>query len=365
MSRALIVDDNPANIDLLRKILGQEGVDITFALSGHKALEIAEKKPPEIILLDIMMPHMDGYETCVRMRQLENLKAIPVIFVTAKTEAEDVKKAFEAGGNDYIHKPIRAEEVVSRVNNQLQMSALALSQKNVIQALENSLSAQSDNMNTISHELRTPLNAIMNYAQLVMRDEGLMQHARTAKFLHNIQEAARYQLQLTSNILDMAKLDAGQMALSEQVFFVQPVFDEIEVLVQGLAERHNNHLSLSRVNSLQLRNDPLRFKQVLLNLLSNACKFTKKGNIALTVSEADDVIKFQVVDDGAGISQGDQRRLFREFVQASSSVAEQFGGSGLGLALSQRLSALMGGSITLISEVGQGSTFTLSLPKLL
>jgi PAS domain S-box-containing protein len=225
--------------------------------------------------------------------------------------------------------------------------------------------AKSEFLANMSHELRTPLNAIIGYSEIVMED--LSEDAQAREDLTRVIAAARHLLVLINQVLDLAKVEAQKVHLApEQVFLVELAEDAIAAS-KPLAERSGTQLELHTDGSPEhIRTDPLRLRQVLQNLLSNACKFTEGGVVKLEVAKqernGEPWILLRVSDNGIGISEINQAKLFEPFVQADASVSRRFGGTGLGLAISQRLCALLGGEVTLESELGVGSTFTVHLP---
>lgn len=222
--------------------------------------------------------------------------------------------------------------------------------------------AKSDFLANMSHELRTPLNAIIGYSELLAED--LADDEQASKDLGRIIAAARHLLSLINEVLDLAKIEARKVTIHVEEVFVRDVVDEAIAEVRPLAERNSNRLEVIAKDAPQtIRTDPLRMRQVLTNLLSNACKFTEGGDVTLEVRTRDADIELIVRDTGIGISSENQATLFQPFVQADSSDDRRYGGTGLGLAITAQLCALLGGGISLQSELGVGSTFTVTLPR--
>lgn len=220
----------------------------------------------------------------------------------------------------------------------------------------------------MSHEFRTPLNAVIGYSELLLengRDFGVSQ--QKLQDLERINTAGRHLLALVTDVLDLSRIEANTIDLSVETFSVSQFLEELTATVQPLMDQNQNRFVVKAPEQLgPVTTDQTKLRQVLLNLLSNAAKFTKQGQVTLTVSRraaaAGDWIEFSVDDTGVGIAADDMAKLFKNFAQVSASTSANFGGTGLGLAVSQKLCALMGGGITASSEVGRGSTFRVRLP---
>ena len=220
----------------------------------------------------------------------------------------------------------------------------------------------------VSHELRTPLNAIIGYSEMLSEEASDEGRAALVRDLEKIRSAALHQLELVNSVLDLAKIDAGRLELDVESFPVLPLVDETTAIVKPLLEKNRNRLVVrcGAGDGLEMRSDPMKVRQCLFNLLSNACKFTEDGTIELEVrrEEADGRawLSFRVADTGIGIAPEKLARLFEPFAQADASTARRFGGSGLGLSITRQLCELMGGTVTVTSAPGAGSTFELRLP---
>jgi signal transduction histidine kinase len=219
----------------------------------------------------------------------------------------------------------------------------------------------------MSHELRTPLNAIIGYSELLQVVTARKQETTYSSDLQRIQQAGQHLLTLINDILDISKIEAGKLELEMQVFDVRMILDEVSQTIQPLASQKSITFTVNVVPDLgPVCADCMRLKQCLLNLLSNACKFTQAGEVGLFITrerrQDQEVVIFRVTDTGVGLSDEQAARLFQPFSQADASTTRRFGGTGLGLAITKKLCEAMGGSIALQSELGSGSTFTVSLP---
>jgi signal transduction histidine kinase/CheY-like chemotaxis protein len=219
----------------------------------------------------------------------------------------------------------------------------------------------------MSHELRTPLNAIIGLTDVLINNAPRFATEKAVDPLRRVHRAGMHLLGLIDQILDLSKIEAGKLEINVETVRIGPLIDEVIGTVRPLAERNKNRLSVESPNDLpSIEADPMRLRQILLNLLSNACKFTNGGSVILRVTrstrEQQDCIELAVIDSGIGMNADQLQRLFEEFSQVDAATARQYGGTGLGLAITRRLCRMMGGDVTVTSQTGKGSTFTVHLP---
>ena len=219
---------------------------------------------------------------------------------------------------------------------------------------------------SMSHELRTPLNAIIGLSEMIVTNAAKFGAEKVLEPLRRVNAAGTHLLGLINEVLDLSKIEAGKLELNPEPVNLARLIDEVIGTAGQLAEKNKNRLVVEAQENLgPLTTDPMRLKQILLNLLSNACKFTKEGEVALRVrhvADGRDWIELAVADTGIGLTTEQQAKLFQEFTQANSLTARRYGGTGLGLALSRKLARMMGGDVTVASEPGKGSVFTVRLP---
>jgi two-component system, NtrC family, sensor kinase len=225
---------------------------------------------------------------------------------------------------------------------------------------------KSQFVSSMSHELRTPLNAIIGLTEMMVTNAARFGTEKAMEPLQRVNRAGTHLLGLINQVLDLSKIEAGKLELNPQTVQLAPLIEEVIGTARQLAEQNKNRLILNAQENLgALTVDPLRLRQILLNLLSNACKFTKEGEVkmqARRVADGRDVIELSVSDTGIGMSAEQQAKLFEEFTQADATTAQRFGGTGLGLAIARKLARMMGGDVTVTSEPGKGSVFTVRLP---
>ena len=226
---------------------------------------------------------------------------------------------------------------------------------------------KSQFVSSMSHELRTPLNAIIGLTEMMVTNAARFGTEKALEPLQRVNRAGTHLLGLINQVLDLSKIEAGKLELNPQSVQLAPLIDEVVGTARQLAEQNKNRLSVEAPDDLgALTVDPMRLRQILLNLLSNACKFTKEGDVKLRaqrVADGRDWIELAVADSGIGMTAEQQAKLFEEFSQAAASTAQRFGGTGLGLAISRKLARMMGGDVTVASEPGKGSVFTVRLPS--
>jgi signal transduction histidine kinase/HPt (histidine-containing phosphotransfer) domain-containing protein len=378
----LVIDDVIENVAVLGATFS-EVAEVQFATSGHEGLALARRTVPDLILLDVMMPDMDGFQVCERLQQEEVTRAIPVIFVTARTDAASESRGLALGAVDFIHKPLRPDLVQARVRLHLELARRARALEAANQALEDKVAqrtqdlmdalqraegaarSKTDFLARMSHELRTPLNAVIGLSQVGLREEAA---GRAAQSLYpRILSAGQHLLRVVNDVLDFSRIEAGKCTVESQPFDLASTVAQAAQLLepQALAEGIALHVDWSPGPRPQVMGDAQRIQQVLVNLLSNAVKFTEKGQVRLRVSSVDARHVFEVTDTGIGLTPEQIARLFQPFEQADSSSTRRHGGTGLGLVISRHLAREMGGDITVRSTPGQGSsfTFTVTLPE--
>jgi signal transduction histidine kinase len=377
--RILAIDDHPANLFTLGAAL-EPDFHLQIATSGAAGLALASEKAPDLILLDVMMPEMDGYETCRRLKAELRLGSIPVIFVTALGDTAAESAGLELGAADYMTKPLNVDIARQRIRNLLEREALRKeveAQHDVLQelvsacALGLSIAKESASnahhsktifLSNISHELRTPMNAIMGMTELALMRAT---DSRQANHLGKLKQASAELLVLIKGLIDASALQANLLTLEHGRFALADVLDKLSGLFDRQAADKGLSLSIKTAPALaqlQVLGDAPRLEQILLNLVDNAIKFTAQGSVSVTAAVAEEsagdvLLRFDVRDTGIGIEPADQQRIFNLFEQGDGSTTRAYGGTGLGLTLCKQLIELMGGKIGVDSKPGAGSLF--------
>ncbi len=364
----LIVDDTPANLQVLSDLLRQSDYKVRPIPSGKLALKAASASPPDLILLDITMPEMNGYEVCNALKADPQLSDIPVIFISALNETMDKVKAFKAGGVDYIIKPFQFEEVQARVSTHLNLSRLQKLLVNKNQALESSLARQKeleqmrDNLiHMVVHDLRSPLSGVIGYLSLLdMKKEPLSE--KQQRYVTTARKSSDQLMKLINELLDVNKLESEALQIDTQLTDLRKLSAEaIELLSSTLGTV--NLLENYSIDCPSIRLDQDLIRRVIVNLLSNAIAFSPPGSeITLCLDAVPEGLKFSVIDAGPGIPEADQARIFEKFGQIESQQAKRKYSTGLGLTFCKMALEAHAGQIGVTSIEGQGSRFWFTLP---
>ena len=361
----LIIDDIVDNLMLLGEAMSSE-YKIKVATSGVQGLELAVQNPkPDLILLDIMMPGIDGYEVCRRLKSDSRTRHIPVIFLSALDKESDELQGLDAGAVDFITKPFKLEVVRARINTQLELLRMRQQLQTARLKAEAASQSKSVFLANMSHEIRTPMSAIMGMTDLALEKSSDTQQQ---SYLETVKLSADSLLALINDILDFSKIEAGQMELDEHPFLFAEAIEAAMRTVSILSKEKGPEITLEIAPDVPVAvaGDSLRFRQIILNLLSNAIKFSVKGVIRINVTVEHSeltttTLRVSVTDQGIGIKEDKISSVFSAFSQADSSVSRKFGGTGLGLAICRQLCELMGGTIRVESGYDKGSTFSFAV----
>ncbi len=371
----LIVDDNLTNLQVLFTTLSSAGYHVVPAQGAASAFARLKHTLPDLILLDIMMPEMDGFALYQRLRTEPATLHTPVIFISAMDDHASIVRGFELGAVDYVTKPFHAEEVIARVNRQMAFHRLQQTLKRELEqrrALEHSLReaktqaeqanrAKSTFLANMSHDLRTPLNSVLGYTQILRRAQNL--HEEQTKLVDAILHAGQYLLTLLNDILDLSRIEAGRFELLPTPSLPRQLFDELDELFRTQARGKGLDFSLRGVEQLpgSVEVDERRLRQILINLLGNAIKFTQHGRVSLEVGYRAGQLTAKVEDSGRGIPAEQLDTIFIPFSQLGANTQKREG-SGLGLSICKALVEQMGGTLTVHSVAGEGSCFEFSIP---
>jgi signal transduction histidine kinase len=369
----MVVDDFPANLEMLVTLLTHHGYDTRPAISGAMALQAVHSDPPDLILLDINMPEMNGFEVCTALKADPRTQHIPVIFISALDETLDKVKAFNVGGVDYLTKPIQTEETLARIQTQMTLAHQRQQLEQHYQELEHlrqqerlrfeELNALKDQfVRTVSHDLKNPIGIILGHIEMLEDSPTL--HDSDRELLQNIRVGAERINHLIRDLLDLARIEAG-MSLRLESGSLGNFLHSCLAGVEVLAQKSNLTLHYQApVPDLRVSLDEQRINQVLQNLLSNAIKYTPSGgHIYLSTQDLGNHYEMVVEDTGLGIPAADIPHIFERFYRVHRLDYRKIEGTGLGLSITKAIVEQHGGQIIVESAEGKGSRFTVRLPK--
>ena len=358
----LIVDDNPNNLKVLAGVLKAENYDFRMAKSGQMALNILEKTSPDLILLDIQMPGMDGFETCRKIKEEEAYAKIPVVYLTANTDSESIKNAFNSGGVDYVTKPFNSDELLARIKTHIKL-------KKQSEELEFQNASKDKFFSIISHDLISPIGGVLNFSSILKEDYKTLDLEKIGKFASIINDSAGFTLDLLKNLLEWSRIQTGRLTPNKSLFNLS------KILVQNI-NGHSTQSSLKNIkitqdidDNLMVEADEKMISTVVRNLLSNGIKFTPNGGeIKVSSHEKSigdkNVIETSIQDSGIGIENEKIQNLFKIQNNYKSKGTNNESGTGLGLVLCEEFLSNNNGTIKVESELNKGSTFSFTLESL-
>ena len=358
-----IVDDQERNLEVLGTLLRSNNYNVMIASGGHEALAMVTKKLPDLILLDIMMPRMDGYEVCQKLKEGELTKDIPIIFLTAKTETEDLVKGFRIGGLDYITKPFSNEELLVRINNHLELKHskdIILRQNEELKKLNKE---KNEFLRIAAHDLKNPLFTVKGFSQLITKKNQTLELSDIKDYATYITATADQCLQIIINLLDVNAIEEGLMKLSFSRFDLNNIMQDVCEGYNLKASEKDIKLHFTKTDGPNpVTADINKVKQIADNLVSNAVKFSPHGkNIFIeafrNTKGAQEFAGFSVKDEGPGISEEDKEMLFMKFAKLSAQPTGEENSTGLGLSIVKSLVEAMDGRVWCESEEGQGAKF--------
>lgn len=359
----LVVDDNAENLQLLTGHLYDAGFEVQFAQSGHEALERAHANPPDVIVLDIEMPDINGFEVCRRLQEDAVTNAIPVLFVTSHTDENYLVRGFEVGGVDYITKPVRRSELVSRVRTQQELKS-ARDRLSTQNAYLTQLNQRKDRFfSMLAHDLRNPFTGIMALANL-MKTTHEESGRSDSEMVSALWDTANHLNRLLENLLEWGRLQLYQSSSKPQHGSVAEMVEESAALFDRLAADKQIRIDRTVSADHTLFADRTMTLSILRNLISNAIKFSHAGGlIVITSADADEMIKITVQDAGVGMAPERLEKLFAEEIVLSGVGTGGEKGTGMGLSLCKLYAEQNGGTLQVESTVGKGTTVTLQLPR--
>lgn len=360
--RVLVVDDEMHNRELLRDLLEVRGHSVTEAVNGREALVLAAQVMPHAILLDIMMPEMDGFEVCQQLKANPVTAPIPVLMITALSDRDDRLKGIEVGASDFLSKPVDTRDLELRTRNAIHSKQLYDCLQESFQKLQN-LERLRDNLtHMIVHDMRSPLQGIFGNLEVLEISLGESLAADDKGCLQAAISAANKLIEMVSSVLDVSRMEAGQMPLCRETCDLGQVAEESVKLLGGLFE-HSPVVIEHPLEGCGAICDKMIVRRFISNLLGNAAKFSPRGcEIRLSIQPLADTFKVSVIDRGPGIPPEDHAQIFEKFGQAKLGAPRVTYSSGLGLTFCKMAVEQHGGQIGVESVLGHGSTFWFTLP---
>jgi len=369
----LIVDDDPIVRSLMNATLQVDGHEVIEAEDGDVAYELCERRQPDLLVADVVMPRMDGFALCSKLRRRPESTYLPILMATGLDDIPSITKAYEVGATDFISKPInwiilghrvryllrasRAFEEVRRNRDQLAVAKEEAEAANRV---------KTEFLANMGHELRTPLNAIIGFSEIMRAGTFGRLTAKYVEYANAIADSGAHLLAVINGILDMARAEANRLVLvEEEVEIARAVAFSIGT-IEEMARRAEIDCYSEMPDDLpRFLGDAAKLRQILINLLSNAVKFTPAGGeVKLSVERSpDDGLAFRVADNGIGIPTDKLAVALAPFGQIESGLNRKYEGTGLGLPLAKRLVELHGGVMELASEPGKGTVVTAHFPK--
>jgi len=360
VASVLVVDDTVENLRVLSELLGEQGYEVRAVTSGRQALQAVEHDPPDLILLDITMPDMDGFEVCRRLRATEWSKDVPVIFLTALTATADKLRAFDAGGVDYVTKPFQFEEVLARVRTHVALrraqTALADSYKG-LRALEQ---LRDDLVHMIVHDMRSPLTALQIDLNLLKGPAAALDDV-SRQGLQAAVDSVKALNRMANDLLDVSRLEEGKMPIDRAEWDLTQIASEVRSALRNID--HERPIDIETAGPVRATCDGSLVRRVLENLVSNGIRHTPAGSrIRISLASDRGRVRVEVHDQGRGVPPEAREKIFEKFGALQARHDRSYHSVGLGLAFCKLAIRAQGGTIGVDSGVPAGSTFWFELP---
>ncbi len=362
--KILVVDDLITNVQLLKVVLKKQGFEVVTAGGGQEALEKVESERPDLILLDVMMPDIDGFEVSRILKKDPVHKDIPIIFLTALSTSEDMLRGSAAGGSDYVPKPFKREVLLARIDYQLRMLNATRALLRRTKELNDSLKERDRLHAVIAHDLRSPMGSIKMILNLLLTSlEKTVVGEDLYELLLMANRTTEETFALLENLLSWSKNQMGKLELLLRDTDLNEVIQDSLLIFNSISQTKNIQIQCDEFAQTDVYVDIDVFKTIFRNLLSNAVKFSPEGSkIIISVDRKDDMAVVNVTDFGKGIKKDDQNKVLDPNNNFTSYGTKNEEGSGLGLALCRDFSERLSGDLWFVSEEGKGSTFSFSIP---
>jgi two-component system, sensor histidine kinase and response regulator len=365
-SKILIVDDVSQNLQVIGSLLKSNGFHVALANNGTKALTIAQSRNPDLILLDIQMPEMDGFKVCELLKNSDETKEIPVIFLTALNNKKDILKGFEAGGVDYITKPFNQQELIARIINHLELRHSKVIIENQNRDLVKSNLDKDKFLSIIAHDLKSPFSGLLGISEIIANHLEELTPIELKEYTNSLYDSLKSQFKFLEELLEWGRYQRGTMQFNPRSFnIIVDISDSIGLLRSNADTKHIS-VGIDVDEDLIAYYDSNMVYTILRNLVSNAIKFTpSKGSICISAKlheSNNNFIVVSVLDSGVGMTEDEMARLFRIDSVFTKLGTNNEKGTGLGLILCKEFAERHGGTIWVESAEGEGSKFSFTLP---
>ncbi len=369
---ALIVDDDPVARLLASKALDKIGFETEEAEDGEEALAVVDRSLPDLILLDVEMPGLNGFETCRILRERHTEAALPILMATGMTDNETIERAFGVGATDFIKKPIDWELLQHRVRFLMRGTDAIVNLQSAQRVARAASRAKLNFLTNMSHELRTPMTAIVGFIEELHGDDAdSISKVERGEAVESIRRNSTHLLQLIEDMLEACRTDATEIRPRGFDTDLTRVLHDVTDGLQAKAGARGLYLrtTCEPASGAVMRTDPVRLRHILTHLLTNAVKFTDSGGVEVSlrcgsIKTGERIAEIVVVDTGIGMTREETSRAFQVFTQADETLVRARGGTGLGLTIVRRMVEALGGGIELKSEPGKGTRFRMRIPSL-
>jgi signal transduction histidine kinase len=374
VAKILIVDDSDANLKLMGYELEKAGYEVASARSGREALARARSSRPDAVLLDVLMPEMDGFETCRRLKADPDLASVPVLMWTSLNSTDDVVRGLEVGAQDYVTKPFVSEVLRARIRSVLRAKKdrdalidanLRLEESQ--RAAQQALNVRNEFLSHESHELRTPLSSLHQFLTIVLDGLAGKVNSEQQEYLEICLRNAKQLRSMISDLMDVTRLQNGKLRITPRPLIPTRVVDDVVRSQENIAHEKGITLLASTDGVPEVLGDEVRIRQVLINLLDNAIKYTSEGGTVEVRAERDpanpDLARISVIDTGCGVSAEGRDRIFRYMQQEGDHDWRSRKGLGIGLYICKELVTRQGGRLWVDSDGRSGSRFCFTLPE--
>lgn len=360
--RVLIVDDDRFNVRVLHDIL-RKTYKVMAANNGEQALKAVNTTPPDIILLDVQMPGMDGYEVCARLKSNSNTRDIPVIFISALGETTDETKGLDLGAVDYLTKPISPPIVIARIRNHLELKGQKDELKKTAKTLADLNSLKNKFLGMAAHDLRNPLSVVSAFSDMLLDEFYGPLDSKQKELIGLISSTSLQMLSLVNNLLDVSVIESGKLRLDFKEGSLEALIFEHVKIASVLAEKKSINITCDLATVVAFKFDNDKIGQVIDNLISNSLKFSPKGSeVIISLKSNSEKATISVKDQGPGIAKNDQIRIFSEFEKTSNKPTGGEVSTGLGLSIVKKIVDAHHGHIVIESEPSKGCIFKVELP---